>query len=364
MLPSLRPQGSVSLPAPPRQPGSSNQRLAASAVAGPKPPGLRQFRWLPQHYSYAAVLVLAGLGQAFPAQAGWLLGPLLAVGLVSLGIAHGACDQLVLPAHRPAGLGRGYPLRFGASYLGLAVMAGLGWWRWPGAAVGGFFLLTAWHWGSADAPALPRHQALWVVHSLLRGALLFAVPAQWWPVEAQDSVEGLLAFAGAAPLVAGQFAAGAACLWPLVLAGHLALWGSYAVLQRPQRWRTDAMESLLLTGLFLALPPLLALGVYFVFWHSLQHVLRLNSLLGYAATADPAKPWVALGRELGFFARRAWPPLLASLAALAVLYALPGAPPLSSPTWLGPALAATAAVTLPHSLLVSLVMDASKWRPR
>ncbi|MGI4886668.1 MAG: Brp/Blh family beta-carotene 15,15'-dioxygenase [Janthinobacterium lividum] len=309
------------------------------------------------------MLALAGLGRTFPAQAGWLLMPLLAIGLVGLGVAHGACDQLVLPARRLAGPGRGYFLKFGAGYLALAVAAGMAWWRWPGMAVGGFFLLTAWHWGSADAPALPRYRALWAVHSLLRGALPFAGAARWWPAEAQHSVEGLLAFAGAAPLAAGRFAAGAASLWPLVVAGHLALWGSYAALRQPRRWRTDMVEALLLTGLFWALPPLLALGVYFVFWHSLQHVLRLNHLFGYAATGKPAGPWAALKQELGFFTQRAWPLLLASVAALAALYAFPGARPPNSHTWLGPALAATAAVTLPHALLVSLVMDAPKWQP-
>jgi len=237
------------------------------------------------------------------------------------------------------------------------------WWRWPGAAVGGFFLLTAWHWGSADAPALPGRRALWVAHSWLRGALLFAVPARWWPAETQHSVNGLLAFAGAAPLAAGQLAAWAVRLWPLVLAGHAGLWGCYAAQRQPRRWRTDAGEVLLLTGLFWGLPPLLAGGVYFVFWHSLQHVLRLSPLLGYAAAPGPAGPGRALWHELLFFARRARPLLLVSVAALAAGYALFGWQSGSGNAGLGPALVAVAAVTLPHALLVSLVMDAAKWRP-
>jgi len=286
----------------------------------------------------------------------------LAVGLLGLGLglAHGACDQLVLPAHRPVrGPWAGYLRRFVLGYSGLAAAAALAWWRWPGAAVGAFFLLSAWHWGSADAPAQPR-RALWLAHSLLRGGLLFAAPARWWPAEAQHSVDGLLVLAGAAPLAAGRLAAGAACGWPLVLAGHLALWGGYAARREPHRWRTDAAEVLLLAGLFAGLPPLLALGVYFVFWHSLQHVLRLNRLLGHAA--GPAGPWGALGRELKFFLRRARPLLLVSLAALAALYALAGARRLPPDAWAGLALAATAALTLPHALVVSLVMDAPVWR--
>ncbi|AMJ64083.1 Brp/Blh family beta-carotene 15,15'-dioxygenase [Hymenobacter sp. PAMC 26628] len=148
---------------------------------------------------------------------------------------------------------------------------------------------------------------------------------------------------------------------PLVLAGHLALWGSYAAQREPRRWRTDAVEVALLTGLFAGLPPLLALGVYFVFWHSLQHALRLTRLLGYAAPAQWAGPGAALGRELAFFIRRALPLLLVSLAGLAALL---GPRLASGGAWLGPALVVTAAVTLPHALLVSLVMDAPKWQAK
>ena len=41
-------------------------------------------------------------------------------------MAHGACDQLVLPAHRPVGGSWvAYLVRFVAVYLGLAVIPGL-----------------------------------------------------------------------------------------------------------------------------------------------------------------------------------------------------------------------------------------------
>jgi Brp/Blh family beta-carotene 15,15'-monooxygenase len=214
-----------------------------------------------------------------------VLGPVLVVGLVGLGIAHGACDQLVLPACQlvPA-TGWRYQLGFGAGYLGLAGAVGLAWWWWPGVAVGLFFVLSAWHWGSADAPAHPR-RAVWVVHSLLRGALLLVLPAAWWPTETAGHVNGLLALGGAAPVAVSNWPAAAA----LVLAGHLVLWGYFAWQRKPGRWHRDALEVGLLVGLFEALPPLLGLGVYFVFWHSLQHVLRLAPLLGYRAARAGAR---------------------------------------------------------------------------
>lgn len=314
-------------------------------------------------FSYLAVAVAGGLGLAFPGVAPAVLGPILLVGLVVLGLAHGACDQLVLPATGQIRRGRrAYLGRFVLGYLGLAAAAGLGWWHWPGVAVSLFFLLTVWHWGSADAPAQPGQLPLWLAHSLLRGTLLFAVPARWWPAEMQHSVNGLLVFAGAAPLATGWFTHAALGLWPLVGIGHLALWACYAKRRDFKRVYTDAGEVLLLTGLFLALPPLLALGVYFVFWHSLQHILRLNRVFGYEALGGPRRAWAALGREVAFFSRRAFPLLVVSLAVPVGLYLLVPARLAALDTLLGIAVLTAALLTLPHALLVSLALDAGNWR--
>jgi len=317
----------------------------------------------PQYFSYVAVGGASCLGLALPGAAPAVLGPILLVGLVVLGLAHGACDQFVLPAvGHIRGTQRAYLLKFVLGYLGLAGAAGLGWWHWPGIAVSLFLLLTVWHWGSADAPAQPGQLCLWLVHSALRGTLLFAVPARWWPAEVQHSVSGLLVFAGAGPLDAAWFTQVAQGLWPLVGAGHLALWGYYAWRQEARRWLTDVGEVLLLTGLFVTLPPLLALGVYFVFWHSLQHMLRLNRVFGYVAAGSPRMPWATLGREIAFFIRRALPILAVSLAIPAGLYALLPAKLATLDTLLGLAVMTAAILTLPHALLVSVALDSPAWR--
>ena len=312
--------------------------------------------------SYAAAGAACGVGALLPGAAAAVLGPVLLVGLVGLGVAHGACDQLVLPAHRGgAGPGRRYLLRFGAGYVALAVGAGLVWWQWPAAAMALFVGLTGWHWGSADAPAHPR-RGVWVAHSLLRGALLLELPLAAWPTETARHVDGLLALAGAPAVTAGSWAGPTVALGGLVLVGHGALWAYFAHQRTPGRWHRDAAEVALLGALFTALPPLLGLGVYFVFWHSLQHVLRLTPLLGYAP--GPARTWPALGQELAFFVRRAWPMLLASLAAGVGAYALGQAWLPAHDAWLGLAVLAASVLTLPHALLVSLIMDAPKWRAR
>ena len=315
----------------------------------------------PRRYSYAAMLGAVAVGGLAPGAAAWLLAPLLLGGMVVLGVAHGACDQFVVPATHPA-LARDrvrYWAGFLASYLGLAAVVGLLWWWQPTVAVALFFGLTAWHWGSADAPAQARYRHQWLAHSLLRGTLLFAVPLWHWPTETLAIVRGLLALGGVvalpttvdvAPLAAGLLFA--------VLGGLVLLWLSYYRQQQGELARTDALETGLLLALLLVLPPVLAAGVYFVFWHSLQHVLRMNQLMDHA----PARPRRSLGAELRFFLRRSAPLLLISLGGLALVFGLAWAWAASGTVLVSLALLAASVVTLPHALLVTLGMDAAQWR--
>jgi Brp/Blh family beta-carotene 15,15'-monooxygenase len=303
------------------------------------------------------------MGLLLPGAVSTVLGPILLIGLVVLGLAHGACDHFVLPAVGQINSSqRSYFPKFVLGYLGLATAAGLGWWHWPGVAVSLFLLLTVWHWGSADAPAQPGQVGVWLAHSVLRGTLLFAVPIRWWPTEVQHSVDGLLLFAGARPLDAALFMRVVNGLWPVVGIGHFILWGYYATQHAAKRWHTDAWEVLLLTILFMTLRPLWALGIYFVFWHSLQHMLRLNRVFGYAASKSHGIAWATLGKEVTFFIRRALPILLVSLAVPAGLYIFLPPKPATVDTMLGMAVIMAAILTLPHALLVSVALDSPVWR--
>ncbi|NML66288.1 beta-carotene 15,15'-dioxygenase, Brp/Blh family [Hymenobacter sp. RP-2-7] len=312
----------------------------------------------PLRYSYAAVLAAVALGLLVPAWAGWVLGPVLLLGLVGLGVAHGACDQFVVPATHPRlARHRGrYWVVFLGGYLGLAAAVGALWWWQPGLAVAFFFGLSAWHWGSGDAPAAARYRGQWLAHSLLRGGLLFAVPLLVWPQQTQALTNGLLALAGAAPVSAAALAAAARVLGPVVLAGHLALWGSYAATGQAELARTDLLETGLLLALLGVLPPVLAGSVYFVFWHSLQHVLRMNAVMGHPGSTRP------LWAEIGFFLRRSAPLLAISVAALAGLYAWEWTRAAGGPVLISLALLVASVVTLPHALLVTLGLDAARWR--
>ncbi|MET4074037.1 Brp/Blh family beta-carotene 15,15'-dioxygenase [Hymenobacter sp. UYCo722] len=314
----------------------------------------------PRRYSYVAVLGAVTIGLIAPNYANWLLGPALLVGMVLLGVAHGACDQFVVPATHPAlAQGRGrYWAAFLGGYLGLAAVVGLLWWQQPGLTLVLFFGLTAWHWGSGDAPQQSVTRNQWLAHSLLRGSLLFAVPLWHWPTETQAIVNGLLALTGTAPVGLAFLGPAAAGLALAIALGHGALWLAYARQGQHDLARTDALEVLLLLALLLVLPPVLAAGAYFVFWHSLQHVLRMNQLIDRASVVDRRSLWA----ELSFFLRRSAPLLLISVAALAVVFGLAWARAASGTVLVSLALLAASIVTLPHALLVTLGMDAAQWR--
>jgi Brp/Blh family beta-carotene 15,15'-monooxygenase len=333
-------------------PASTN---AKSSMATP----LARLAAGPQHYSYAVVLAAGLVGWLAPAWANWVLGPALLLGVVLLGVAHGACDQYVVPATHPAlAQRRGrYWVAFLGGYLGLAAAVGLLWWWQPGLAVTFFFGLSAWHWGSGDAPAA-RYRAQWLAHSLLRGGLLFAVPLWFWPAETRALTNDLLTLAGAAPISALAIDQAADWLGPLVLLGHLGLWASYWLTRQLRLAGTDLQEVLLLSFLLVALPPLLSASVYFVFWHSLQHVVRMNTLMGRTFGGSRA----GLRGQLGFFWRQAAPLLAVSVAGLAVLYGLAWARGAAGPALVSLALLAASVVTLPHALLVTLGLDATRWR--
>jgi len=314
----------------------------------------------PQRYSYVVVLAAGLVGWLAPTWASWVLGPALLLGLVLLGVAHGACDQYVVPATHPALARR--PGRYWAvflgGYLGLAAAVGLLWWWQPGLAVAFFFGLSAWHWGSGDAPAAARYRVQWLTHSFLRGGLLFAVPLWFWLPDTRALTNDLLALAGAAPLRAETLHSVAHWLGPLVLAGYLWLWGSYILTGQRRLAGIDVLETLLLSFLLLALPPLLSASVYFVFWHSLQHVLRMNAVMGQ----PPSGSGATLRAQLGFFWRRSAPLLAISVAGLAVVYGMAWAHGASGPAFISLALLAASVVTLPHALLVTLGLDAARWR--
>jgi Brp/Blh family beta-carotene 15,15'-monooxygenase len=313
--------------------------------------------------------------------------PLLA-GIVLIGLPRGALDHL-LPARLGFAWGRtpvGVAVYL-AAYLAIAA-AMLGLWRVaPVAAFSLFLTATVAHWGQGDLRFLELHlgrRRAGPLEGFAVGALRGAIPVLVPLLAHPRVVEQLLATAATAMGVAAMEAtATGAAPAELDLAGApvvafatgilaLGLAGWLATLSRAWPGRRaalgDAAEVLLLVALFAVAPPYLAIGVYFLAWHSLRHLLRLALLRPSDRRA------IAAGRALPTIARLARdliPMTALALAALAGLYA-----------WAAPRVSGTegfvalylvwiSALTMPHLAAVAL-MDArpaavspraaSRWR--
>ena len=253
--------------------------------------------------------------------------------IVVFGLAHGACD-LWLP-----GWVRGraptviFLTVFCLAYLGVAGAVLLFWHWWPAAALGGFLLLTAWHWGSADA-ALTRTRG-WRFSLLAwgRGLMVVAAPAAFHPLAAWRVLGPLVAGVSEALPPHGQAFALAALSLGLGL--QLLTW------QRRSLGHGEGghhLETGYLLVFFAVLDPLTATALYFIWFHAWRHLLRL------CRWQSPGEH--KLGIRLGRFHWAATPCVLGALALLWLVARL----------WPGDLLRAylvlLSAVTLPHALLV------------
>ncbi|MFV2111736.1 Brp/Blh family beta-carotene 15,15'-dioxygenase [Micromonospora sp. LOL_025] len=291
----------------------------------------------------ATQLALGGLLASSPliAAAGPGDSPAFLVAGLLLGLPHGAVDHLV-PARLSA---RARPLSARVALLAAyAAVAGVGLTVFraaPDLALVGFLLVSVVHFGTADVafhaerdrrPVRPGVTAV-----LAYGGPPVVVPLALW----REQVDPLLAtVAPQAPMLLTDE------VRALALATVLCAVAVTAIRDVRAGRARDAVQPVLLAGLFGTVPPALAVGAYFAAWHSCRHVARLLRH-DPRNTADLAAGRV--GPPLRRFARQAAAPTAVALAALLALVTWPGhrADPLPA------TFAVLAALTLPHAVLVA-----------
>jgi beta-carotene 15,15'-dioxygenase len=209
----------------------------------------------------------------------------LVIGIIFLGLPHGALDHLVplrmgfTWGRKPLGLGL-YLL----AYLGIAALY-FGLWLWqPLVAFVGFLVATIFHWGQGDVRFLEiflnrQRKNKWGVgvSILLRGSLPMVLPVLAFPETAaslySNAVKGLgltpLPLDLSSPVIVTSLTAYMLILFTLYLVN--------AVNVSANSWslRMDIAELALLTLLFCTVPAYMSVGIYFIAWHSLRHLARL-----------------------------------------------------------------------------------------
>lgn len=287
--------------------------------------------------------------------------PLL-VSVAVLGLPHGAVDHLLIPRWREERLSLRWFVVIAGVYVVVGGLYAVVWFLAPVVAVGGFILVTWYHWGAGELYPLREfagvdyldRQTTQALTVLVRGGAPMLVPLVAFPAEYQfvaDSLVGLFD-AGAADALAPAFSRPARIAVGVGYAGCAvgALGLGYARTDAPAAWRVDAIEVTILTGFFILVPPILAIGVYFCFWHSLRHVARTVLLHGPSAAAVERGETAGAARQ---FARDAAPLTAASIALLGGLYALVPANPTELSGLVGLYLVLIAVLTLPHVVVVS-----------
>lgn len=322
--------------------------------------------------AWAAVVLTAGAVVVLGPPTTWLQVAVVAAGALLLGLPHGAVDHLTLPRARGEDLTTRDLAAVGGLYAVLGGAYAALWFVAPLVAALGFLALTWLHWGQGDVHPLaslapgdhPDNRTGLVLMAAVRGGLPMLVPLLAFPDWYRRVLGWFVApfggsTAAAAPLFAADtrlaLGAGFATLTVIALAR------GYARAGPSTAWRLDAAETVGLWLFFLAVPPLLAVGVYFSLWHGLRYVVRLLAIDAPSRTAlADGRPLKALAR----FGRDAAPLTAAALALLAVFWlAVPVRPSAPGET-AGLALAFVAVLTLPHVVVVWLLdREQGVWTP-
>ena len=256
---------------------------------------------------------------------------------VILGVPHGACDPWV-PGwlrQRPSRLP--FLVVFFVVYLTISFLYLLVWRAAPFSATVFFLLLTAWHWGTADASLLFPPGPRWLALGLGRGLWVMLSPFAFHTSEAWRVVLLMAPEAGPVPP-------------PVFFQGLLVVPFLLTLASRPGKAEWGETGILLLLLAFT--PPLVGVRTYFVAFHAWRHLLRLAEIRDRLKSSDEPKVWLnSFGRLLLF----AVPLTVATLALLPALPGFLGLHPVILEQWVGTYLILLAVLTLPHAILVGWI---------
>ena len=295
----------------------------------------------------------------------------LVASVVVFGLPHGAVDHLTPSRAR----GRRATLRamgaVGLLYAVLMAVYGVVWFLFPVAAFAFFILMTWVHWGQGEIHALatiadvshlgtPMHRG---TVALGRGALPMLVPLLAFPEQYRfvaETLVGLFASPDLGALTVAFTVRGrivVAVLVGVLLLVSLTL--SYLRRVDDREWVLEAGEVGLLVAFFATVPPILAVGLYFSFWHALRHVGRLLAL---DPGARDALEQGYLAGALARFFRDATPLTVAALGIVAASTLVVPTTPVGLADMVGLYLVVIAVLTLPHVAIVTwLDSEQSVW---
>lgn len=287
----------------------------------------------------SAVIAIAG-SFLFPTIADTLAPWLLLASILIIGMQHGAIDHKV--AEHVYGLKRNLrdQLRFYLPYLaGMGVIALL-WIFWPVIGMAVFLLMSAYHWGQADAIALSctenRPHAIhnWSRGLMVIGLIVYIDPSATFGV-IDAAVRGAPDWFIQTDHYSGTIIGILICAHLLLTGyginrGHFNLHAAYLLI-----------DNALLIALLLTTHPFIGFAIYFALWHSCGHV---EEMMDFFNRHERSMSWIE-------FYKLSFPfTLISFLALIPLIYVFDVTGPDS--TFLAIIFILISALTLPHMFIV------------
>ena len=244
-------------------------------------------------------------------------------GALLVGLPHGALDHRLAARQWSSWSTLRGQVSFHLTYLLLVAVVLAMWWLTPLAGLLLFLAGSAWHFGESDLMDLSERSTAQVIS---RGLLLIAAPMLAWPAYSLSLISAVLVDVPALlPLWLG----------PLLAVG-IALAHLWLMRSTPAADQIDAMA---LSVLLLGGGPIMGVGLYFILWHTPDHFRHLAR---------------TFAEQPGGIARSALPRTLG-----AVVFIVVTALVTSPETWPVLTVQLTAALTIPHALVVHFGLSAS-----
>ena len=306
------------------------------------------------------ILALGHLSSDWPIA--WQILPFY-LSLFILGMPHGGADHLLLwgIVKKSSVLIQSASI---IAYISIALIYLIFWHYIPIFSTIFFIILTIFHWGQGDrfisiklhrANYLKRSKAASFTHILVRGSIPVLLPGFRGNETYHSFLETIVREGGGFQfelnwIKENQFLF---LLVPLLLSFlYFALCFCKIIRGEDNAILTDFFETFALSLWFILIPPIWALGCYFLFWHSLRHCLRIlwtdsygRSYLKNGRYVKAKVRWIQITGLMTIIA------LIGLWYILSVPYNFNGI----HLEWLGKVMIGISILTLPHTLVVCLM---------
>lgn len=215
----------------------------------------------------------------------WWFVPFL-VSAILIGLPHGAADWGVLK-RLVARKNRARSLAGVGTYCALLIASAILVFVTPPLGLGIFLLVSAWHFGGADAHDFGGHfqiknrRKLLAVTAASRGALIVAAPFVFRFGDMFGTCDAWCAMLNSSWIPAAYGNSFQSILISIFILAAIASAAVMSILLAEGRTRAAGwlmLETLILVSAFALLHPLFALGAYFLCWHSMRHLSHIRFL--------------------------------------------------------------------------------------